>query len=178
VASLPYPDSGSKLVLLPTGKPAAGVRGYLYADEQLTQPAEVYTDVAGAKGALIPVVDGRVTVTLDPFGRQPRYWGPASGVDHLWMVINGLASRIDADYDPRLDALETALAAALVRLNVLDGGGGPTPGSGFSVDNTNSSILVAADTAAGLTIDGSVLTVDTILAAGVAVDGAVLVVTV
>lgn len=174
MASLPYPDLGSILVLLPNGRPAAGVRGYLYADEELTETAIAYRRVAGVKGPLLPTDElGRRYITIDAFGRQPRYFGPDTGEQSLWIIINGIVSRVDADYDPRIDALEARVLA-------LEGGTTPpNPGlSGFSVDPDFPTTLIADTAFAGLGLDGDVLTVDTILAAGVSVDDTVLVVTI
>src|SRR5690348_13221213 len=97
------------MVVYRSGAAASDQTGELFADEACTTPAEVYADNAGVKGALIS--DSRIT--LDGYGRQPDYWGPADGTDHLYLRVNGVVSRVDADYDARLDArLETATAAA------------------------------------------------------------------
>lgn len=194
--SRPFPDTGSRLVLLPTGRPAVGVRGYLYADVALTIPAEAYVSAGSGPGALLPLDEmGRRYITLDGFGRQPRYWGPASGQDQLWIIINGAVTRVDADYDPRLDTLEAGLSAVdtlqealidvLARLDAIEDGvvtpPDPDPDpeiSGFSLDPGNSAVLIADTTSTGIALDGMVLTVDTILAAGVATDGNTLVVTI
>ncbi len=117
-ASLPFPDTGTKVVLLPNGRPAVNARGYLYADVDLTQPAEVYRDVNGVKGPLIaPDLEGRVYITLDAYGAQVPYWGPLSGQDYLYIVVNGVAWRVDADYNKRLDGVQAQLAAVMAYLN-------------------------------------------------------------
>jgi len=108
VASLQFPDSGSRQVLYANGDQAVNVVGTLYSDVGLTTLAEVYTDNAGAKGALILTAQ----ITMDAYGRQPDYWGPADGTDHLWIVVNGgPPSRVDAAYGPRINAAETPSGA-------------------------------------------------------------------
>lgn len=107
MASLMFPDSGSRLVLYKSGAAAINARGYLYADETLTEPAEAYRDDDGAPGDRIAEdEDGRVSVRLDAYGRQPDFWGPEDGTDRLWMVVGGVASIVDADYNARTDDLE------------------------------------------------------------------------
>jgi hypothetical protein len=178
VPSRPYPDSGSRLVLLPSGKAAAGAIMYVYADAALTVPAQVYSDVAGAKGPLVvPGVDGRVQLTLDAYGRQPRYWGPDSGQDTLYVVINGVGSPVDADYDPRLDALETALADVLARLVVLEAGAGVVQPGQTPFAPLSAGLLSATDLFTGITFTGGLLTVDDLLVPGVSYAGGVLTVT-
>lgn len=105
--SLMFPDTGTRHVVLPgTGGLAVNARGYLYADEDLTVPAEVYYDLDGTKGALIPVDEqGRRSIVLDAYGRQGNYWGPQDGTARLWIVVNGVASPVDADYKARIDAV-------------------------------------------------------------------------
>jgi hypothetical protein len=106
VPSLRFPDTGTRRVELNNGKPAINARGYLYEDEDLTVPAEVYRDVNGVKGDQYPEdEDGRVSIRLDAYGRQVDYWGPASGQDRLWIVVAGVKSVVDADYNSRLDSL-------------------------------------------------------------------------
>lgn len=106
VASLLYPANGERLVITTSGRPAINARAYLYSDAALTVPAEVYEDADGVKGDAISLdVDGRRQVVLDAYGRLPLFWGPAAGQDQLWVVINGVASQIDAATDARIDAL-------------------------------------------------------------------------
>src|SRR5205807_132820 len=100
-----FPDSGSRQVLYASGAEAVNLVGTLYADQTLTTLAEVYADSAGVKGTLIPTAQ----ITTDAYGRQPDYWGPAAGTDHLWIVVNGgPAARVDAAYGPRINAIVTA----------------------------------------------------------------------
>lgn len=109
MASLQFPDSGSRQVQYANGDQAVNQVGTLYADAALTVLAEIYSDNAGAVGALIPTA----TITTDAYGRQPDYWGPAAGTDHLWIVVNGgPPSRVDAAYGPRINAATTAAAGA------------------------------------------------------------------
>jgi len=112
VASLKFPDTGTRLVVLPSGKPAIGVVGYLYADKTLTIPAEVYYDANGTKGDRIAALAiGGVPITLNAYGEQPDYWGPTDGTDRLYLVVNGVVSGVDADYNSRIDAVEIRTAA-------------------------------------------------------------------
>lgn len=182
--SLPFPNTGSALVILESGRPARNLRAYVYADALLTIPAEIYADVGGVKGDRIPAGDdGRVSFRLDAHGRQTPYWGPASGADRLWVLVNGVANRVDADYDPRLDAFDAVLASVSARLDALEEGSGPpdpppTPGSSFALDPDNPLIVTTVDTNPGIDFDGNVVVVATDTAGGVAVSGNVLVVTV
>lgn len=112
MASLKFPDTGTRYVELPNGKPALGQTGYLYQDAALTVVAEAYADVNGVKGALLPTDEnGRRYIRTDGYGRQVDYWGPVSGQDRLWIVINGVASPVDADYNARIDSVETRVTA-------------------------------------------------------------------
>jgi hypothetical protein len=82
MASLKFPDTGTRYVEYPSGKPAINQTGYLYLDEELTVVAEVYADVDGTKGAPLPLDDdGRRFIKTDAYGRQVDYWGPVSGQD-------------------------------------------------------------------------------------------------
>lgn len=177
MASLPFPNSGSELVVLPNGRPAAGAKIYIYQDVALTIPAEIYYDVAGAKGPPVPLDSGGFrALTLDAYGRQPRYWGPANAQDQLWVLANGVASRVDADYDPRLDFLTAQNADLLARLQALENGTGPVnPGNpGFTYVN---GVLLADTTAPGISYVNGVLTIDDAVAAGVSYSNGVLLVT-
>ncbi|MET8278273.1 hypothetical protein [Micromonospora sp. NPDC005174] len=107
MTSLLFPDSGSRVVVLLSGKPAVNARAYVYADRELTQPAEVYHDADGVKGTLIqPDADGRVSFQLDAYGAQRDYWGPVSGATQLWIVVYGVATLVSADYNRRLDSIQ------------------------------------------------------------------------
>lgn len=109
--SLLFPDTGTRLVVLPSGRPAARATGYLYADAALSTPAEAYEDLGGVRGELLPTdEEGRRYITLDVHGEQPPYWGPDAGGDRLWIVFNGVASAVDADYNARIDAVEIQVA--------------------------------------------------------------------
>lgn len=108
MTSLKFPDTGTRLVVLPSGAPAVNRVGTLYADKAGTSLAEVYADASGVKGALI--TDGKVT--LDAYGQQPDYWGPVAGTDRLYITVNGgPLVPVDADYNARIDAAETPSGA-------------------------------------------------------------------
>lgn len=116
MASLKFPDSGTRRVERNDGRPAVNARAYLYADADLTVSAEAYRDVNGTKGALLPTDDdGRRYTTLDGYGRQKDFWGPADGTARLWVVVNGVASQVDADYKARIDALAGGVNNALLK---------------------------------------------------------------
>jgi hypothetical protein len=138
--SLRFPDTGTRYVELSNGRPAINQVGYLYADEALTVVAEAYVDVSGVKGALLPTdVDGRRYITLDAYGRQPDYWGPNSSQDRLWILINGVKSRVDADYNARIDTVEA-------RVVTLEAGSGSSAGLTAHVNGTTG-VHGIADTA-------------------------------
>ena len=104
--SLRFPDTGTRMAVTDSGRPAKNTRGYLYLDQACTIVAEAYADTDGARGGLLPVdVDGRRYITLSAFGEQPYWWGPQDGTATLWLSVNGVVSRVDADYGPRLSAL-------------------------------------------------------------------------
>jgi hypothetical protein len=111
VASLKYPDSGSRLVQYANGDFAAGAVAILYADRTGTTLAEIYTDSNGTPGALIT----NSTVTLDAYGQQPTYWGPVAGTTTLYITVDGgPLVPVDAAYGPRLDA--TSVDSSVVHL--------------------------------------------------------------
>lgn len=110
MASLQFPDSGSRQVLYSNGDFAVNAAGTLYADNTLTTLAEVYADNAGTPGPLITTAQ----VTCDAYGRLPDFWGPAAGGDHLWIVVSGgPGARVDAAYGPRI-ATNTSTVAAII----------------------------------------------------------------
>lgn len=101
MASLPFPDSGTRMVLRHDGRPAVNSVGLYYGDAAGTAPAEIYADVAGVKGALI----SGSTLTTDTYGQQRDYWGPVDGTDRLWVSFDGgPLVPVDADYNARIDA--------------------------------------------------------------------------
>lgn len=107
MASLLFPDTGTRMAVYGNGRPAAEQAGELFADRACTTPAEVYTDNGGTPGALI----ADSTITLDTYGEQPDYWGPADGTDRLYIRVNGVVSPVDADYNARIDGLSDLVAA-------------------------------------------------------------------
>lgn len=126
MASLLFPDSGTRMAVMQSGRPAVGPAGanavgYLYADEGCTTPAEAYVDSAGVKGALLPLDDeGGRRVVLNGFGEQPDYWGPADGTDQLWIRVNGIVSAVYADSSARIrDLAAGKVPSALVARNNL-----------------------------------------------------------
>lgn len=103
--NLLFPDSGSRQVLYANGDFAANVTATLYIDEALTTLAEIYGDNGGTPGGRINTAQ----IVTDAYGRQPDFWGPVAGDDHLWIVVNGgPPSRVDAAYGQRIDAIVAA----------------------------------------------------------------------
>jgi hypothetical protein len=103
--NLLFPDSGSRQVLYANGDFAVNLTATLYTDEALTTLAEIYGDNGGIPGGRIVTAQ----ITTDAYGRQPDYWGPVAGDDHLWIVVNGgPPSRVDAAYGPRFTAIASA----------------------------------------------------------------------
>lgn len=123
MASLLFPDTGTRMVVYRSGAAAANQIGQLFTDEACTTPAEIYADNAGTKGALI----ASSSIPLDKNGEQPDYWGPVAGTDRLYIRVNGIVSKVDADYNARIDA---------VLANV-----GATPGQGHT--NATNEIVVS-----------------------------------
>jgi hypothetical protein len=113
MARLIGPDAGSRLVYVLSGSLLRSAAGYT---------AVVYTDSAGtilaniaAYQPLVPGTPGAViagsTLTVDSTSRLPLFWFPdgvPTGPDTLYVRVGGVSSPvvpINADYDPRIDAL-------------------------------------------------------------------------
>lgn len=175
MARLLGPDMGSRAVFLPSGAPAAGKTGVVYANAAGTVLAGIATyNGTGTVGATIP---GSV-VTVDASGLLPKFWFP-DGVDVLWITVNGgPVVPINADYDPRIDQLQAELAALTERVASLEGLTAPGALSAFTVEAGNPSIAEADDTAPGLSSVGSILSLETTVATGVTVSGDMLLATV
>lgn len=153
MASLRFPDTGTRMVVLPTGKPAATALGFLYADEDLITAAEAYTDVDGVKGTLIPLDDdGRTPLTLDGYGEQPDYWGPADGARRLWLAVNGVVSPVDADYKAQIESLSVAVGDALDTA-AQDATAKSAAAQAFAVQRANHTGTQAQSTVTNLTAD-------------------------
>lgn len=101
MARLPFPDAGSRLALTAEGRPAIGRTFTVYSDAAGTVLADIAADANGSPGVAI---DSSQLVT-DTYGYLPRFWGTPDGADRLY-VTDGVApvTRIDADFDSRLDA--------------------------------------------------------------------------
>jgi hypothetical protein len=116
VPSLLFPDPGSRYAQDASGRPAVNKTAVVYADADGDTLAEIYADSNGVKGTLIADAE----LTTDSYGFLPAWWGPAAGVDKLWVSVNaGPVWPVYADYDARIDTLTATVAA---------GGGGDGPG--------------------------------------------------
>lgn len=189
--SLLFPDSGTRYVILPSGRFAANARGYLYEDEDLTVPAEVYYDAAGAPGTqIMPDNDGRVSIVLDAYGGQVDYWGPASGVKKLWIVVHGVPVAVNADYGRRIDDVEqgvpsdaTDAAKGVIALAGVLAGTADAPalasgavGPAALAPNAVTAAKIAPSAVGAAAVAGGVLT-DSHIAAAAAISSAKLTVT-
>lgn len=116
MASLPFPDAGSRRADDSNGRPQLAKTATVFSDAAGTTLAEIYTDNTGTRGP--QVVSAQVTT--DSYGYLPLFWGPDAGVDRLYISVNGgPVWPIDADYNSRLDIL----AARVVDLEGGEGGG-------------------------------------------------------
>ncbi len=157
MASLLFPDAGSRQAEDSSGRPAALKTAVVYADAAGATLAEVYADDGGTPGALI--TDARLTT--DSYGMLPLFWGPAAGTDRLYVSVNsGPVWPIDADNNARIDAIEVG------------GGGGGSDGPGLAAHvAATSDVHGIPDTATLETESGAQTKVDTHNAATTAVHG-------
>lgn len=104
MSSLTFPDSGSRQVLYSNGNFASGATAVLYTAQDVTHLAAIFhTDSTPITGSAL---------TLDAYGRLPDFLGPTDGTDRLWVVVNGgPPSRVDADYNARIDAVDARVTA-------------------------------------------------------------------
>lgn len=107
------PDASSRTITLGLGKTAAGRTATVYTDADATSLATIYTyDGTGTPGAAI----SGSQVTIDSNSQLPRFWFPSSGVDTLYVRVNGKSgiTTITADVDARLDVVTGMTRAAAV----------------------------------------------------------------
>lgn len=105
MARLLGPDMGSSVSFLPTGLPAAGKLGTVYANSAGTVLANILAYQPGNPTVPGAVIAGSV-VTMDAYGMVPQFWFP-DAVDIVWISVNnGPLVPINAGYDARIDALE------------------------------------------------------------------------
>lgn len=117
MARLLYADPGSHLVYQLAGRSvrsAAGMVATLYSDAAGTTLADI-----AAYDPLTPNTPGAVIgssqLTVNSDSLLPWFWGPASGLDTLYVTVNGgPLTSINAYYDPRIDALEAGSMPAFV----------------------------------------------------------------
>jgi hypothetical protein len=100
------PDGGVRAVFLPSGAPARGRVGTVYADAAGTVLADILahdgTDTPGA-----PIAGS--TLTVDSFGLLPLFWFPENA-DRVWVTVNdGPLTPVDADNNARIDVLAEVL---------------------------------------------------------------------
>lgn len=164
-------------------KAVKGAPSTFYLDEALTQVAPIRA-IAG--DALI----AESTVLTDAFSRFPLFRFPEIDgvkIDTLYTSVgnNGPVVAVYARVDDRVDALETSLDLLIAQAAEFDERitnleVEPPLSTGFFIDDDDPSrVYATADSVfAGITTDGDVLVVDTVLAAGATTDGDVLVLTV
>ncbi len=146
MASLLFPDAGSRRAEDNAGRPAVAKTATVFANSAGTVLATIFADTNGAPGA---PVTGSV-LTTDAYGFLPLFWGPTDGTDRLWVSVNsGPIWPIDADNNARLDAVETS-----------GGGGGDGPGLAAHVADTTD-VHGIVNTAALETTTGAQAKVDT-----------------
>jgi hypothetical protein len=98
------------MAILPSGAPAASRTGIVYANAAGTVLADILAYQPGNPTVPGAAIAGSV-VTTDAYGMLPLFWWPDS-VDVVWISVNGgPITAINADYDARLDAVETSLTA-------------------------------------------------------------------
>jgi len=107
VARFLYSDPGSHLVYQLSGRDmlgAVGRVGTLYEDSAGTILADIAEYVPAMPNTPGPVIASS-QLTVDSTSRLPWFWGPASGLDTLYVTVNGgPLTLINAYYDPRIDA--------------------------------------------------------------------------
>lgn len=117
MARLLYSDPGSHLVYQLSGRDlgnAVGRVGTLYEDSAGTVLADIAEYVPATPNTPGPVIASS-QLTVDSTSRLPWFWGPASGLDTLYVTVHGgPLTLINAYYDPRIDALTTGTMPACV----------------------------------------------------------------
>ena len=154
VARLLYSDPGSHLVYQLSGRDlgnAVGRVGTLYEDAAGTVLADIAEYVPATPNTPGPVIASS-QLTVDSTSRLPWFWGPASGLDTLYVTVHGgPLTLINAYYDPRIDA---AIAGGGV--NSVTAGAGLTGGGTGAVNlaadlgTTNTSVATYGQIAAAL----------------------------
>lgn len=111
MARLLGPDANGRLVYVAAAgslRSAAGLTAVVYAATSGATLADIATyDGTGTPGATID--DAELTVDTDSL--LPRFWYP-DGVDVVYVSVNGgTRVAVNADYDARLDAIDTGKAS-------------------------------------------------------------------
>ncbi len=111
MARLRGPDDGSRLVYVVRGTGlhvAAGMSAVMHAAETGDTLADILYDADGTPGSPVP---GSALV-VDSFGLLPDFWLPDPLVDRVWAQCGtGPRTAVYAATDPRIDALDTRVAA-------------------------------------------------------------------
>lgn len=132
MARLLGPDNGDKLVYVLRGAQmyaATGMTAIAYAASTGGALADILADDNGTPGSAIPGSQ----LAVDSLGLLPDFWFP-DGQDTVWIEVGtGPRVPVHAAFDPRIDAVAGAAAAALPlaggvlsgALTVLPGSSGP-----------------------------------------------------
>lgn len=111
MASRRFPDSGSRQVLRENGDQASSAVITYYLDTEGTL-APVYAERGTDTPAVQDALAGSST-HLDAYGRQVDFRGPTDDTAALWAKVDGgPLFQVFAAPEPRLDALEAAVAAS------------------------------------------------------------------
>jgi hypothetical protein len=186
VASRRFPDNGTRFAILANGDRAKSKTITYYLDPLGQTLAAVYAE----RGTDTPAPGdaySNSSTSLDAFGAQVPFRGPLDGTARIYGQVgdDGPIFPVDADPTYRFADIEAALNLLLAQAAEFDERitgleTDPPLTSGFSLDDDDPGIVyaVADSVFPGITTDGDVLVVDTILATGATTDGDVLVLTV
>jgi hypothetical protein len=116
VARLVGPDLAYRAVFLPSGAPAAGRTGTVYANSAGTVLADILAFQPSAPTTPGAAITGS-RLTTDTYGLLPLFWFP-DGLDQVWVSVNGgPLVAVGASTDERFDDLTARVA-------LLESGGG------------------------------------------------------
>ena len=109
------PDASSRTITLGLGQTAHGRTATVYTDTAATSLATIYTYDGTSTSTPGAAISGS-TLTIDASSQLPRFWFPSSGVDTLYVRVNGKSgiTTITADVDGRIDLLAGMVQAAAV----------------------------------------------------------------
>jgi hypothetical protein len=116
VARLVGPDLAYRAVFLPSGAPATGRTGTVYANAAGTVLADILAFQPSAPSTPGAAIAGS-QVTCDTYGLLPQFWFP-DGLDQVYISVNGgPLVAVGASTDERFDGLAA-------RVTLLESGGG------------------------------------------------------